>query len=151
MSLKYQHTGLVLESGIRRTIPLSLVTVSDNGKVTIDHKVVLDEREKFIPLDTSKPFKLNAGTVGVCASYYTRLPHRFFPNHFSSDRVLYTPERLAAIAKVAGEKNSPFSFEDRIGLINDAPALAKAGLTQTSSALTLIDNFRNETECKLPV
>ena len=62
--------------------------------------------------------------------------------------MLYTPERLAAIAKVASEKDSPFAFEDRIGLINDAPALAKAGLTQTSSALPLIDNFRNETECK---
>ena len=61
--------------------------------------------------------------------------------------MLYTAERLAAIAKVAAEKDSPFTFEDRIGLINDAPALAKAGLIQTSSALTLIENFGNETEC----
>lgn len=63
---------------------------------------------------------------------------------------MYTPERLAAIAKEAAKsKGSLFGFEDRIGLINDAPALAKAGLTEVSSALTLIDNFRNETECKL--
>ncbi|CAL1703777.1 unnamed protein product [Somion occarium] len=110
------------------TIPLSLVTVGADGKPVVDNSIVLDSREKTIPLDTSKPFKLNAGTVGVF-------------------RVLYTPERLAAIAKEAAKsKGSLFGFEDRIGLINDAPALAKAGLTEVSSALTLIDNFRNETE-----
>ena len=49
-----------------RTIPLSLVTAGPDGKAVVDHSVVLDTREKFIPLDTSKPFKLNAGTVGVC-------------------------------------------------------------------------------------
>ena len=64
------------------------------------------------------------------------------------DRVLYTPERLAAIAKEAAKpEGSIFTFEDRIGLINDAPALAKAGLIKVSSVLTLIENFRNETEC----
>ena len=63
--------------------------------------------------------------------------------------MLYTPERLAAIAKEAAKpEDSLFTFEDRIGLINDSPALAKAGLVQLSSALTLIDNFRNETECE---
>lgn len=61
--------------------------------------------------------------------------------------MLYTPERLSAIAKEAGKpKDSLFTFEDRIGLINDSPALAKAGLVQLSSTLTLIDNFRDETE-----
>ena len=63
--------------------------------------------------------------------------------------MLYPPERLAAIAKEAAKpEGSLFTFEDRIGLINDSPALAKAGLVQLSSTLTLIDNFRNETECK---
>ena len=63
--------------------------------------------------------------------------------------MLYPPERLAAIAKEAAKPEaSLFTFEDRIGLINDSPALAKAGLIQLSSTLTLIDNFRNETECK---
>lgn len=68
---------------------------------------------------------------------------------FLTDRVLYTPERLATIAKEAAKpQGSLYTFEDRIGLINDSPALAKAGLVQLSSTLTLIDNFRNETECK---
>ncbi|KAI0075828.1 hypothetical protein K474DRAFT_1663834 [Panus rudis PR-1116 ss-1] len=109
------------------SIPLSIVTVGADGKPVVDHKVLLDTREKDIPLDTSKPFKLNAGTVGVF-------------------RVLYTPERFAVIAKVAAKDDSVFTFEDRIGIINDAPALAKAGLTQVSSALTLIDTFRNDKE-----
>lgn len=62
---------------------------------------------------------------------------------------MYTPERLAAIAKEAAKPDSIFTFEDRIGLINDAPALAKAGLIKVSSMLTLIENFRDETECTL--
>ncbi|KAI0792895.1 hypothetical protein C8Q75DRAFT_751852 [Abortiporus biennis] len=109
------------------TIPLGLLTVSADGKPVINHQLVLDEREKFIPLDTSKSYKLNAGTNGVF-------------------RVLYPSERLAAIAKQATEPNSPFSLEDRIGLVIDSPALAKAGFSSTSSTLTLIDTFRNEKE-----
>ena len=47
---------------------MNLVTVDGDGKSVVDHTIVLDERDKKIPLDTSKPFKLNAGTTGVCAS-----------------------------------------------------------------------------------
>jgi hypothetical protein len=32
----------------------------------VNKAAVLEEREKAFELDTSKPFKLNAGTVGVC-------------------------------------------------------------------------------------
>ena len=48
------------------TVPLSLLTVNDKGKVQIDKSAVLDEREKTISLDVSKPWKLNAGTVTFC-------------------------------------------------------------------------------------
>ena len=51
-----------------RSIPLNLLTVSEDGKATINKDLLLDEREKFIPLDTSKPFKLNADTTGFCRS-----------------------------------------------------------------------------------
>ena len=51
-----------------RSIPLSLLTTDASGKATVDNTLLLDEREKFIHLDTSKPFKLNAGTVSVCTS-----------------------------------------------------------------------------------
>lgn len=49
-----------------RSVPLSLLTTDTNGKAKIDRSLLLDQREITIPLDTSKPFKLNAGTTGVC-------------------------------------------------------------------------------------
>lgn len=55
---------------LSRTIPLSLLTVSDKGEVIIDKELVLDEREMAITVDTTKPFKLNAGTVGFCKSSF---------------------------------------------------------------------------------
>jgi len=109
------------------TIPLSLLTVSDNGEAIVNRNAVLDEREKVIPIDVTKPFKLNAGTVSFC-------------------RVLYTPERLVKIGKEAAKTPSPFSIEDRMGLVDDALALSKAGFSTVSSALSLIDVLRNEEE-----
>ena len=64
-----------------------------------------------------------------------------------SDRVLYTPERLIKIANEAVKENSPFSLEDRIGLVYDTFALAKAGYLNISSVLSLYDTLRNEKEC----
>ncbi|PCH38958.1 hypothetical protein WOLCODRAFT_141023 [Wolfiporia cocos MD-104 SS10] len=109
------------------TIPLGLLTVSDSGETIVDRALILDEREKTISLDHSKPFKLNAGTVSFC-------------------RVLYSPERLVAIGQEASKIPSPLSMEDRMGLVDDALALAKAGFATVSSALSLIDVLRNEEE-----
>ena len=64
-----------------------------------------------------------------------------------TDRVLYTPERLAKIATEAAKEDSIFSLNDRIGLVHDAMALAQAGLAKVSSALNLVDVLRNEKEC----
>ena len=64
------------------------------------------------------------------------------------DRVLYTPERLTAIAAEAAKERSTFSLDDRLGLVHDVFALAKAGLAKASSALTLVDLWKNEKECK---
>ena len=66
-----------------------------------------------------------------------------------TDRVLYTPERLAKIAAEAAKEDSVFSLNDRIGLVFDSLALSKAGLAKLSSSLTLIDLLKNEKECKL--
>ncbi|TCD67017.1 Aminopeptidase 2 mitochondrial [Steccherinum ochraceum] len=109
------------------TIPLSILTVSTDGKAVIDSGVVLDTREKTILLDTSKPYKLNAGSIGVY-------------------RVLYANDRLEKIADEAAKKASVFSLEDRIGLLNDAPALAKAGCIKTSGVLSLIYKLREASE-----
>jgi len=61
--------------------------------------------------------------------------------------VLYTPERLTSIAAEAAKQDSIFSLDDRLGLVHDAFALAKAGLAKVSSALTLVDLWTNEKEC----
>ncbi|KAK1231989.1 Aminopeptidase 2 mitochondrial [Marasmius sp. AFHP31] len=108
-------------------IPLAILSVQEDGSTSIDRSLVLEEREKTYPLDTSRPYKLNAGTSGVY-------------------RVLYTEERLKKIASEISKPKSPFGAEDRLGLITDSLALSKAALTRLSDALTLIDALKHETE-----
>ncbi|KAL1756342.1 hypothetical protein FB107DRAFT_211566 [Schizophyllum commune] len=107
-------------------VPLAILTRDADGKPAIDRSI-LHEREQTYTVDTNKPFKLNAGTTGV---YH----------------VLYTPERLTKIGLEAAKQDSLFTLDDRIGLINDAFALAKAGLSKLSSSLTLVELLRNEKE-----
>ncbi|KAE9406410.1 hypothetical protein BT96DRAFT_875684 [Gymnopus androsaceus JB14] len=109
------------------SIPLSILTVDANGKPTVDETAVLDTREKTFAVDTSKPFKLNAGTNGVY-------------------RVLYEDTRLSKIATEVAKPDSVFGVEDRMGLIFDALALSKAALLPLSSALNLVNALRNEQE-----
>ena len=47
-------------------VPLSLLTVNEQGDVVINKDEVLDEREKTVSLDVSNPWKVNAGTVSFC-------------------------------------------------------------------------------------
>ncbi|KAH7340339.1 leucyl aminopeptidase [Rhizoctonia solani] len=108
-------------------IPLSLLTTGADGKSTVDHNIVLSERETEIKLDTSKPWKLNAGTVGVF-------------------RTAYTPDRLGKLGEEAARSGSAFSLEDRVGLVSDAMVLARAGYGKTSGGLSLISRLREETE-----
>jgi aminopeptidase 2 len=128
-------------------IPLSLLSVGKDDKPKIQKELVLDSREIEIELDTSKPFKLNAGTVspGPCLS--------LFADGFHTEQrpvhVLYTPERLSKIAAEAGKGEDVFSIDDRIGLVNDATALARAGLMKTSAALEMVDKLRHETHREL--
>ncbi|KAF9265351.1 leucyl aminopeptidase [Marasmius fiardii PR-910] len=109
------------------SVPLSILSVDADGKTTIDNTAVLNAREKSYSLDTSKPFKLNSGTNGVY-------------------RVLYSEERYQKIARELSKPDSPFSLEDRLGLISDSFALSKAALTKLSDALTLADALRDEKE-----
>jgi aminopeptidase 2 len=101
--------------------------VDETGKPSIDKNAVLSARETTVTIDTSKPYKLNAGTYGVY-------------------RVLYPEERLTRVAREAAQGDAIFSLNDRIGLVHDAIALAKSGYATVSSALTVVDIFRNETE-----
>ncbi|KAI0668551.1 leucyl aminopeptidase [Trametes maxima] len=109
------------------TIPLNLLTVGSDGKAVVNKDILLDEREKFIPLDTSKPFKLNSDTTGFYA-------------------VSYSADRLAKLGQQAAAPNSPFSLSDRIGIVSDALALAKSGYAPVSSALEVIGALRDEKE-----
>lgn len=119
--------------------------MDENGKAVVDRTLVLRDREMTIPLDTSQPFKLNAGTTGVCKCTFHLL---VITADRALDRVLYTPERLEKIAKEAAKENSVFSLNDRLGLVHDAMALSKAGLTKISSALSLVEKLKHEKECK---
>ena len=65
---------------------------------------------------------------------------------YFTDATQYPPERLAKLGQQATAENSPFSLSDRIGLVYDALALAKAGYAPVSSALELISTLRNEKE-----
>lgn len=51
-----------------RTVPLAIISAGKEGKPTIDNSLILDTREGVIPLDTTKPYKINANTTGVCMS-----------------------------------------------------------------------------------
>jgi hypothetical protein len=62
--------------------------------------------------------------------------------------VLYNPEITAKISTEAAKPDSIFSLNDRIGLVLDSVALAKAGFSHTSSMFTLIDGLRMEKECE---
>ncbi|KAH9955891.1 leucyl aminopeptidase, partial [Russula dissimulans] len=109
------------------SVPLGLITASVPGQAFVDSTALLETREAEFKLDTTKPFKINADTSGVY-------------------RVLYTPARLLAIAKEAGKANSIFSLDDRIGLVSDAFALAKAGYLSLSATLNLVHELRADRE-----
>ncbi|KAJ6541995.1 leucyl aminopeptidase [Mycena vulgaris] len=106
-------------------VPLAILTADKDGRGRVDKTAILEQRETSLAIDTSRSFKLNAGTLGVY-------------------RVLYTPERLSKIALEAAKEDSIFSLSDRIGLLSDVAELSKAGLTQVSSLLNLVDIWRNE-------
>ena len=66
---------------------------------------------------------------------------------WSSDRVRYTAEHLRKLTETAHEKNSIVALEDRLALLSDNTALAKASLTETSNVLELIKNFSWDETC----
>ncbi|CAE7223560.1 unnamed protein product [Rhizoctonia solani] len=108
-------------------VPLALLSTNSGGKPLADHAAVLSEREGDFKLDTSKPWKLNAGRVSVF-------------------RTAYTPERLAKLGEEAARPGSAFKLEDRVELVSDAMVLGRAGYGKTSSGLNLISHLRSETE-----
>ncbi|KAJ4000685.1 leucyl aminopeptidase [Lentinula boryana] len=111
------------DSNIIWHVPLNILTIDSDGKPCID-KVVMKERSSSYSVNTNQPFKLNAGSFG----YY---------------RVMYSPERFRRIAIEAAKSNSMFDAGDRLGLVQDAFALAAAQLMNLSNALELLTIFKD--------
>jgi len=66
-----------------RSVPLGLVTASVDGQSLVDNTALLETREAEFKFNTTKPFKINADTNGVCRSFHLsccmsglRLVHR---------------------------------------------------------------------------
>jgi aminopeptidase 2 len=59
-----------------RHIPLNILSVDSTGKGIVNKAVVLKERENTFELDTSKPFKLNAGTTGTCEFFSSSISRK---------------------------------------------------------------------------
>jgi hypothetical protein len=57
------------------TGPLAILSVGADGKPTVNNTAVLETRKANFKLHTSKLFKLDAGTTGVCASRLSRFLH----------------------------------------------------------------------------
>ncbi len=110
-------------------VPLEIKTVKD-GKVAVDHKAVLSEREMTYDLKGAQGFKLNANTTGVY-------------------RVAYSTDRLGLIGDEAAKSNGAFNTEDRIGLVSDAVTLARSGSGKTSGSLNLISKLGDEPDYRV--
>jgi aminopeptidase 2 len=52
-----------------RKIPLGILTVDEEGKPHVDKTAILDEKEKTIAIDTTRNYKVNAGSIGFCAFF----------------------------------------------------------------------------------
>ncbi|KAJ3856565.1 leucyl aminopeptidase [Lentinula lateritia] len=119
---RFLQKGTIDDTNTIWNIPLNLLTVDSNGKSSIN-KVVLKEQSSSYAVNTEQLFKLNAGTFG----YY---------------RVMYTPERFRRIAIEAAKETSVLNTGDRLGLVQDAFALAGAQLMNLSDALELLTIFK---------
>jgi hypothetical protein len=70
-----------------RSVPLGLVTASADGQSLTDNTALLETREAEFKLDTTKPFKINAETNGVCGSFH-------LPCHNAGLRLVHRPSAI---------------------------------------------------------
>ncbi|XP_077997476.1 puromycin-sensitive aminopeptidase-like [Glandiceps talaboti] len=106
-------------------VPISISTSADPSKAAVT--IVLDKPTTTVTIDNVAPdqwVKLNPGTVG----FY---------------RTQYSPEMLDLLMPAIKDHSLP--ARDRLGLINDLFALAKAGEVTTVEVLRLMDAYKNET------
>ncbi|KAF9077342.1 ERAP1-like C-terminal domain-containing protein [Rhodocollybia butyracea] len=123
---RFLHKGTKNDTDTIWHVPLNVLTVDSEGKPTVIN-IVLKEHANSYAVDTQQAFKLNARNFG----YY---------------QVLYAPERLRQIGIEAIKPGSIFDARDRLGLVQDAFALAGAQLASLSSALNLLTLFKDMRE-----
>jgi aminopeptidase 2 len=106
-------------------VPVTVLT--DSFPVATRHLEAKEGVISFPYTPSEKSFyKLNANGIGFYRIGYSSL---------QMNRILQT---------LAGQQSCLFSVQDRLQLINDAFACAKAGVAETSTALQLLDSFKNE-------
>jgi aminopeptidase 2 len=107
-------------------IPIGVTTLDTKGEsITVQ----LKEKVGTISFPYTKTadsfYKLNANTTG----FY---------------RVNYTADQLKRLSAAIAKHESSFSTQDRIGIISDAFAFARAGYGSTIGALELLNGFKHE-------
>ncbi|KIK68757.1 hypothetical protein GYMLUDRAFT_54326 [Collybiopsis luxurians FD-317 M1] len=125
-----------------RNVPLNILTVDSDGKRTVD-KFVLKSQSDSYSIHTKWPFKLNARAFGYCELCASCLILDLFDTFPAADRVLYTPARFRSIAIEAAKSDSVIDARDRLGLVQDAFALARAHFLGLSTALDLLTVFKD--------
>lgn len=99
------------------------ISVSSNGVIS-NHELTTQKGKITFPAGV---WKLNAGVAG------------FF-------RVCYSEQQLAKLSKALKNDISCFGTSDRIGILSDAFAFARAGLGPTTGALEILKSYSGEKE-----
>ncbi|KAG0372777.1 Aminopeptidase 2 mitochondrial [Mortierella sp. AD032] len=104
-------------------IPLALATADDPAPKNI----MMTTKELILTVDTTQWYKFNMGQAG----FY---------------RVSYPSRALDLLGQTlkSGKETETLKTADRVGLLTDAAALVAAGVSPTSSFLTLLKYFEDE-------
>ncbi|KAG9062875.1 hypothetical protein KI688_005182 [Linnemannia hyalina] len=104
-------------------VPLALATAED----PTPKNIMMTTKELILKVDTTRWYKFNMGQSG----FY---------------RVSYPPRALDLLGQTLknGEETETLKTADRVGLLTDAAALVAAGVSPTSSFLTLLKYFEDE-------
>ncbi|KAG0056888.1 hypothetical protein BGZ89_001986 [Linnemannia elongata] len=104
-------------------VPLALATAED----PTPKNIMMTTKELILKVDTTRWYKFNMGQSG----FY---------------RVSYPPRALDFLGQTLknGEEAETLKTADRVGLLTDSAALVAAGVSPTSSFLTLLKYFEDE-------
>lgn len=122
---KFNATGPLKDDTSLWMVPISVATSANPSAAAV--KVVLETQSTTVTVENVEPgqwVKLNPGTVG------------FYRTHYSS-------EMLKSL--LPGIRDHSLPARDRLGIITDLFALAKAGQASTVEVLEVMEAYENET------